>query len=75
MGENKKYCIIYALANKDNGKIYIGQTWQTLIRRMGTNGIGYYGCWHIYNALQLHGLDRFVYSILEKVETQEEAGQ
>lgn len=73
MGENKKYCIIYALANKDNGKIYIGQTWQTLIRRMGTNGIGYYGCWHIYNALQLHGLDRFVYSILEKVETQEEA--
>jgi len=73
MEENKRYCLIYALANKDNGKIYIGQTWQTFKQRMGSNGIGYYGCWHIYNALQLYGLDRFVYSVLEKVETQEEA--
>jgi hypothetical protein len=39
----KYICIIYKLINRVNGKLYIGQTWQSLKDRW-ENGCGYYCC-------------------------------
>jgi group I intron endonuclease len=52
---------IYALKNKINNKIYIGQTWRTPEERMRDN---YVSCLKIYNAIKKHGKDNFYYEIL-----------
>lgn len=53
------FCTIYLLTNKTNGKVYVGQTWQTLSERAGTNGRGYVECTHLNNAIRKYGWDNF----------------
>jgi group I intron endonuclease len=63
---------IYALICKTNGKIYIGQTWQTLERRWG-NGGGYWSCTYLHNAITKYGKENFYYETLTFCGTQETA--
>ena len=49
MSRMDKY-VIYIYKNKVNGKVYIGQTCETLARR-ARGGYGYKGCPHFYNAI------------------------
>ena len=64
---------IYAHINKINGKIYIGQTKQSVKDRWGSDGRRYKGQ-PFYNAIQKYGWDNFDHIILEQNEnwTQEE---
>ena len=66
---------VYAYQNKINGKIYIGQTCETLERRARRNGIGYYQCDKFYRAIQKYGWTNFEGWIIKIVDTQEEADQ
>lgn len=69
----KKY-IIYMHRNKINGKVYIGQTCQSLSDRCGAEGQRYKGQ-AFYNAIQKYGWVNFEHIILEENLTQEEANQ
>jgi group I intron endonuclease len=66
---------IYAYQNKINGKVYIGQTDQTLVRRSGTNGSRYKGCKNFLKAIQKYGLNNFDRWIFNITYTIEEADQ
>jgi len=66
------FCIIYLLINKVNGKIYVGQTWQSLKERWDS-GHGYKKCWHVNNAINKYGVDNFCYQLLTIAGTQETA--
>lgn len=56
---------IYVHINKINQKIYIGQTSQeNPIRRWNTDGSGYKGNRHFWNAIQKYGWDNFEHIIL-----------
>lgn len=63
---------IYKYTNKINGKIYIGQTKNTLAKR-ADNGRGYKNCPHFNNAIQKYGLNNFNVEILKDNLTLEEA--
>lgn len=52
---------VYVHVNKINGKIYIGQTKQTLEQRYKN---GYEHCRHFWNAIQKYGWDNFEHIIL-----------
>lgn len=65
---------IYKYTNKVNGKIYIGQTIQSLEKRAKYNGLGYIHCKHFYSAIQKYGWESFIPEILEEV-TEEEADE
>lgn len=68
----KKYKI-YMHKNKINGKIYIGQTYQSVNQRWRSNGSGHKGQ-PFYNAIQKYGWNNFEHKILiENITTQEEA--
>jgi group I intron endonuclease len=67
---NHTICIIYALRNTVNDKVYVGQTWRSLKQRMST---GYEGCWHLQNAINLYGVDKFYYDTIIETSTQENA--
>lgn len=69
--ENKLYCV-YMHKNKQNGKVYIGQTCQKPERRW-SNGYGYKGCPKFYSAIQKYGWDGFEHLIIQKHLTKEEA--
>lgn len=64
---------IYVLRNKCNAKVYVGQTWQTLKARNGTNGSKYNHSLYLYNAIQKYGWDNFYYETLTFCGTQESA--
>lgn len=64
---------IYAHVNKQNGKMYIGQTCQTDLTRRWTGGNGYKECPHFYAAIQKYGWDGFDHVILQTGLTAEEA--
>lgn len=56
---------VYVHVNKINGKIYIGQTCNSLSVRAGRkSGIGYKHSTHFYNAIQKYGWDNFEHIIL-----------
>lgn len=57
--------IIYAHINKINGKMYIGQTVQTLQARFKKEGKGYKACTKFYNAIKKYGWDNFKHIVLE----------
>lgn len=54
---------IYVHINKVNGKIYIGQTKQTLEQR-SSNGKAYKDCRHFWNAIQKYGWENFEHIVL-----------
>ena len=63
---------IYAHINKINGKIYIGQTKQSVKDRWGSDGRRYKGQ-PFYNAIQKYGWDNFEHKILLENLTAEQA--
>lgn len=65
-------CTIYLLENKVNGKVYIGQTWQTIKDRF-SNGYGYVGCHYLNNAIKKYSKENFQYIVLKECETQLDA--
>lgn len=65
---------IYKYTNLINGKIYIGQTKNTLEQR-AINGTNYKGSTYFYNAIQKYGWNNFKPEILEDNLTLEEANQ
>lgn len=67
---NNQVCTIYLLINKINGKIYVGQTWNTLSKRMGKEGCSYSNSPYIFNAIQKYGTDNFYYEILAECSSQ-----
>lgn len=62
------YCIIYALKNTINDKVYVGQTWRSLIKRFSEN---YRHSPHINNAIKKYGRDNFYYEVLTFCSTQQ----
>lgn len=63
---------VYKYTNQINGKIYIGQTCQTLEAR-AEGGSGYKGCTHFYRAIQKYGWNSFDVEILKDDLTLDEA--
>ena len=59
---------IYKYTNLKNGKIYIGQTIQSLEKRAKSNGEGYKHCLHFYSAIKKYGWDNFIPETLEVVD-------
>lgn len=66
---------IYMYVNKNNGKVYIGQTRNTLQQRAQSNGSNYRECPKFYNAIKKYGWTSFVSCIITTAETQEEANE
>lgn len=64
---------IYKYTNKVNGKIYIGQTRNSLSQRAKSNGENYYGCRYFYNAIKKYGWENFEPEIIVDGLSQEEA--
>lgn len=65
--------IIYKYTNKFNGKVYIGQTKNTMEQRALANGSNYKGCRRFYNAIQKYTWDAFIPHIIDSANTAEEA--
>lgn len=67
---------IYLHRNKNNNKVYIGQTSQANLNDRWKNGKGYSSCYYFYKAIQKYGWETFEHIILEQGNwTQEEANQ
>ena len=64
---------IYAHVNKQNGKMYIGQTKAEDLTRRWTGGNGYKGCNYFYAAIQKYGWNGFDHVILQTGLTADEA--
>lgn len=64
---------IYKYTNSVNGKVYIGQTSKTLEERALANGRNYRECRRFYDAIQEYSWSAFVPSVIEVVDTAEEA--
>lgn len=62
-------CKIYKLTNEINGKMYIGQTWQSLSQRWH-GGKGYDECPYLANAIKKYGKQNFKYEVLVTVNDQ-----
>ena len=68
--------IIYKHENKINGKVYIGQTSQSLESRSGRNGRGYYHCHKIFaKEIEEYGWDNFTHEIIEEVDNKDVANE
>jgi group I intron endonuclease len=65
-------CIIYLLINVITGKVYVGQTWQTLKNRWDS-GHGYKKCVYLEKAIKKYGKNNFQYIILDIVSNQPDA--
>ena len=68
---------IYVITNRDNGKIYVGQTCQGVLQRWhqhksaARSGVDTY----FYRAIRSHGEEAFSIEIVEEVETLEQANE
>jgi group I intron endonuclease len=71
--KEKMMAIIYALKNKVNNKIYVGQTWQSSLQDRWDSGFGYHGCVKLQNAIDKHGKEKFYYEALTICGSQETA--
>lgn len=67
-------CLIYCLTNKINGKKYVGQTWQSINRRLGQHK-NPNGCIKIHSAIEKYGMVGFDVAVLATVDDQEKADQ
>ena len=63
---------IYIHRNKTNGKVYIGQTKQSLKHRWN-NGKGYINCPYFYHAIEKYGWDNFEHEVLQECSSKDEA--
>jgi group I intron endonuclease len=68
-----KICLIYKHTTP-SGKVYIGQTWQTLKERV-SGGRGYIGCVHFWNAIQKYGWENITSEIIYYAYSQEDADE
>ena len=66
--------IIYMHINKENNKVYIGQTKQRLDKR-SKNGYGYKNNKHFWSSIQKYGWNGFEHKVLFENLTQEEASK
>ena len=66
---------IYKYTNQVNGKIYIGQTKNTLEERAKSNGSNYCESRYFWNAIQKYGWKNFIGEIIEENLTREEANE
>ena len=67
---------IYMHKNKINGKVYIGQTKQSLNERFGCDGHRYDSCPIFFNAINKYGWDNFEHIVLfENIPTRELANR
>ena len=64
---------VYIHVNKDNGKVYIGQTCQSKLNLRWSDGRGYAGSPHFAAAIKKYGWDGFCHDVLRENLTQEEA--
>jgi group I intron endonuclease len=70
---SRSACTIYKRTNKVNGKVYVGQTWQTVEERAGTNGRHYKNSTHFWHAIQQVGWDKIETEEICSCLTQEDA--
>jgi group I intron endonuclease len=75
MNENKNIYKVYKYTNLINGKIYIGQTMESIEMRAGHNGYKYRKCPYFYNAIKKYGWDNFTVEILQDNLTHEQANE
>lgn len=70
----KRYGIIYKITNTVNGKIYIGQTVQTLVarKRDHRNSIERLARISLYRAFKKYGLEAFEWEEIDKASSKEE---
>ena len=68
----KVFGVIYLIWNKINGKRYVGQTIQSLAKRMTQHKCGYL-C--VDRAIQKYRFENFIYGIIETCETQEQLNE
>lgn len=66
---------IYAIVNKENNKIYIGQTKQGYLKRFIQHKCPRSGCPLLKNAINKYGKENFVCELLDFAENQEEANR
>lgn len=66
---------IYKYTNKENQKVYIGQTSTTLDQRAQTNGNNYRGSRRFYNAIKKYSWESFVPEVLAITDSIEEANK
>ena len=66
---------VYKYTNIRNGKIYIGQTKNSLKERAQRDGLNYRECTRFYNAIQKYGWDSFRPEILADGLTMDEANE
>lgn len=71
MANENNYCV-YIHTNKENGKLYVGQTCKKPEVRW-SNGDGYKGCYRFYNAIQTYGWDGFRHEVVAEKLTKAEA--
>lgn len=73
--QNKTYCV-YIHTNKQNGKVYIGQTkFGDEPNKRWRNGEGYKMSVRFYQAIKKYGWDGFEHQIIETGLTQDEANR
>lgn len=61
----RNVCTIYLLTNTVNGKLYIGQTWQTLNKRITQHrSRAKNPQWYLYNAISKYGWENFRIDVL-----------
>lgn len=75
MNTNQNIYKVYKYTNLINGKIYIGQTMESLEMRAGYNGYKYRKCPYFYNAIKKYGWDNFTVEILQDNLTREQANE
>jgi group I intron endonuclease len=68
----KTYCTIYIITNNFDNKVYVGQTWKSIIHRFKKHVNGKSRS-KIHNAIKCHGKENFQINYLKLCETQEEA--
>ena len=64
MEEIKGEYKVYVHINKINGKLYIGQTKHTLLKRSHPDGSGYKHSRHFYNSINKYGWENFEHIVL-----------
>lgn len=61
---------VYLLKNTQNNKIYIGQTWLLLSKRMGRDGKNYNNSPYLFAAINKYGAVNFQYTVLQECDDQ-----